>query len=1674
MTIHKLTSGTGYTYLTRQVAGGDVQRQRGQSAADYYTAKGNPAGIWVGAGAPLLDLDGQTVTEAQMKHLFGLGQHPDAERMIAAYLEENVTAGMGEEQREKVVAAAVKSATLGRGFPEYKALASFKSRVAGRLEVLEKRARREPTATEVKKVQREESARQRAAVAGFDVVFAPVKSAALLWALDERDQVRAAVRQAHEAARGAALELLEQHAAFTRTGSTGQAQIETKGLIAAAFDHFDSRAGDPNLHTHVAVSAKVMGVDGKWRSLDARALYATTVAASEFYNTRFETELTARLGVSFAARPGSSSKEPVREIVGVPTEFITHFSSRRTEIEARYEQLLRSYRADHGRDPGTGAAHKLARQANLDTREGKTAARSLNEMRTDWTRSLIQVHGPAAIGQLMTAVPTTAHQPQPAPGSERPVLDFGALADRAILAVAEGRSTWTVWNLRAQAERLVRDHSPASSEEHSDWTARIVAAALAPERSVQVTAPALISEPAELQRSDGASVFEQHAAVRYTSQAVLDAERRVVSAAKTSTAVGLSGPFTAAALDGFESGHRALDPGQRALVEGFATDARMVVVGLGPGGSGKTTAMQAYVHVASQAGQRVIPLATSAAAAAVLAKDLGRPAENLHKFLWEYIQGPAAQALQSGRPVPRSRASFLLRPGDVVLLDEAGMAGTANVDALVQFAAARGAVVRLLGDYRQLAAVESGGILRQVHHEVGAYELTELHRFADKDEAAATLKIRVGDGAGLDFYLAGERIHGGSRQAMVDAAYEGWKADMLAGKTTLISTATNTDVTALSARAREDRVTAGQVEADGVQLADGNRAGRGDWIVTRENARKITTNRGRDFVKNGDAWQVMARHQDGSLKVRHLDHGGRLTLPAAYVSDNVQLLYASTVMRSQGGTVDSAHPLVTEDMNREQFYVQISRARERTTIYTVTHELLAFDTDDQLDATRHDPDTFAAREVLERVLAREGAQHTATETIKNSQEEAGSLATLVPRYDHATDTLTRHHYTQLTTTVLGPDLAARIIEDPAFSAVTRALRTAQAAGWQPEQLLAAAARQGDLTTADSPAQLLSWRINHHTEDHQAPAHLHRPTTADAARYAALLGLAASDFTPTTAIATPAALRTIAASGSTPAGHPYVSSEELDRYVAQVAGSTGTTPATVTAHRDWPQLAATLTSAHRAGHDTTVLLDTAHARTAPGPDLLNDLAHHSRTLLVERGVPDHEQRIPAALRHRAAAHTALGEQLALQAQAEPAWPALTAALRRAETGGHQPDELLRQAAQARAVTGVDSVSQVLAWRINRYLATDPTPATELRASGRGTEQWRTLAWTLKAAENNGIDLTPAVGHEHGNRLPELMGQVRALQGAGADLRSDLPAWVAAPLADQAMNPMHRAYLSERAQLIADRFTTLAERVTTQRPDWSRDLGHAPQDPSAHADWQRHLATIAAYRDQYQITDNDPALPAGPYIETGRTGHTAYWTAAAAALAAQHLTQSTQGTNTPAPTRDDTARRTLAADLFRTLTPQEQTAVVRDLATRTGATWLTHNPTLDDTALRTPAVTQRLTTVMTEAGHLTEESRTARSAAPVDSTAPYAAPDKEPTLAERRRAGRAAEREAHREQLQHRGGRASRTANAPQRRTTPATPQQAAESRPERADVQIPRQLAQPPQQPRQDRQGPRLR
>ena len=191
------------------------------------------------------------------------------------------------------------------------------------------------------------------AVAGYDLTFSPVKSVSALWAIAPLS-VAEQIEAAHDAAVADVLEWLQEQATFTRTGAGGVAQVDTEGLIAAAFTHRDSRAGDPDLHTHVAISNKVSHVDAngvrRWFALDGQPLHRVTVAASELYNTRLEAHMIAGLGVRSSNSP-ADAKRPVREIDGMSAELMSRWSSRRAAIEARTAELAKAFQADHGREP---------------------------------------------------------------------------------------------------------------------------------------------------------------------------------------------------------------------------------------------------------------------------------------------------------------------------------------------------------------------------------------------------------------------------------------------------------------------------------------------------------------------------------------------------------------------------------------------------------------------------------------------------------------------------------------------------------------------------------------------------------------------------------------------------------------------------------------------------------------------------------------------------------------------------------------------------------------------------------------------------------------------------------------------------------------------------------------------------------------------------------------------------------------------------------------------------------------------------------------------------------------------------------------------------------------------------------------------------------------------------
>jgi hypothetical protein len=508
-----------------------------------------------------------------------------------------------------------------------------------------------------------------------------------------------------------------------------------------------------------------------------------------------------------------------------------------------------------------------------------------------------------------------------------------------------------------------------------------------------------------------------------------------------------------------QAGGRPLDGGQLALAHTFATGERLVTVGVGPAGAGKTTAMRVFADTVAGAGGRVVGLAPSAVAAKTLGEELGVPADTLAKLLHTArTRGDEATGIQ---------------PGDVLLVDEAGMAATRDLDDLVQLAARRGAVVRLLGDPQQLAAVEAGGALRMLARESGAVELYELHRFCSPEEAAASLQLRDGDPAALDFYADADRIRGGSLDAASEDTYTGWRGDQEQGREAIMVATRNETVVELNQRARLDRVTGGAVELEGVRLHDGSTAGVGDVVVTRRNDRTLAAGRRGDWVKNGDLWDVVRRHEDGSLRLRHHRHGGHVRVPAGYVSRHLELGYATTIHRAQGITVDAAHVLVDPGMGREALYVAATRARVVNRLYVVEEATMDPDLDQAPDSPR------TAREVLAGVLARETGDRSARDTLEEQFAAADSLARLMPEYEHARGLLAaqRGEVDTVLRQVLPAQRVADVRAERAWPALAARIAHLVDTTPDPADALQAALQAGSLEDADSVAKVLAHRLD---------------------------------------------------------------------------------------------------------------------------------------------------------------------------------------------------------------------------------------------------------------------------------------------------------------------------------------------------------------------------------------------------------------------------------------------------------------------------------------------------------------------------------------------------------------------------------------------------------------------
>ena len=213
------------------------------------------------------------------------------------------------------------------------------------------------------------------------------------------------------------------------------------------------------------------------------------------------------------------------------------------------------------------------------------------------------------------------------------------------------RSTWQMWHVRAEAQRQVRTIDVPA--EHAEALVDLLVDEVLDHRSVALAAPDdNIEEPEALRRVDGSSVYTVAGADLYTSQRILDAEQRLVTAAGRRDGSAVDETAVDLALLEMAANGTALDAGQAALVRQMCTSGARLQLAIAPAGAGKTTAMRALTLAWTQDGGQVLGLAPSAAAAAVLGEQTGIRTDTLAKLTWSLSMAscPTGRQRSARRP----------------------------------------------------------------------------------------------------------------------------------------------------------------------------------------------------------------------------------------------------------------------------------------------------------------------------------------------------------------------------------------------------------------------------------------------------------------------------------------------------------------------------------------------------------------------------------------------------------------------------------------------------------------------------------------------------------------------------------------------------------------------------------------------------------------------------------------------------------------------------------------------------------------------------------------------------------------------------------------------------------------------------------------------------------------
>ena len=615
-------------------------------------------------------------------------------------------------------------------------------------------------------------------------------------------------------------------------------------LAVAHWLQHTSRDGDMQLHVHSQIAHVARtGTDGKWRAPDSLGYNEHVGAVAAIVSQHLEEALTRRFGVEWTARDDGHGFE----IKGISGEMMRVFSSRRESITADLRERAARFEQRYGRKPSQRELAQLAQASNFKTRANKSGALDFAQLHAGWADKLTRTLGVS----LASVAPSVWHHSSSAgarprgpndPGPVPSQLEVSHAAQKAIALAQQEKSTWTRADLIKYLGRVLprsgMDPAAAAAllEDLADRTLR---SEFEPVACLQAPEPAEV--PASLLRADGRSIYQRHGGVRYATHAQLSLEERMLALARGAGAPRMTRADAARALgadlaqlEAALAGRAHDAPGPRtrtglredqaAAALSVLTDGRRVSVINAPAGSGKTWVLAAAGKAWAAAGLgRVIGITPSQSARNTLAAGVPE-SYNSAQFLG-HLPGHRG-----------ARGPVRLRPGDLVLMDEASMVSNPDLADVIGQAAADGAKVILAGDTQQLQAVENGGGMSLLADALGYVRLAEPVRFRAAWEQAASLRLRSGDASVLAEYDQHGRIRGGEPEQMMDAAAAAYLALTLDGTDTLLMAADHALRRELSRRIRDDLIRLGVVQpGPAVRIAGGATASAGDLIICTQN-----------------------------------------------------------------------------------------------------------------------------------------------------------------------------------------------------------------------------------------------------------------------------------------------------------------------------------------------------------------------------------------------------------------------------------------------------------------------------------------------------------------------------------------------------------------------------------------------------------------------------------------------------------------------------------------------------------------------------------------------------------------------------------------------------------------------------------------------------------------------